>query len=370
MQAAPTSPLEKAKPEEKKEPPKEEPIKAPLPPSESQPIEVAKAMTPQESQEKQKPQDMQIAKAMKEIVPDIERSKALYSKGVGLVKELLRNAAEKRLIELQAIIKESKELVGEVVNWLILGDKTLYTFFYEDYSPDDYLCNHMVNVMSMSIGAGLKLGYNKSQLDELGLAAFLHDIGMVEVEDIALQPRLLTEEEFNQIKKHPVYGVDLLSQLKALSQAIVYAVREVHERFKGQGYPEGLKDDQISEFARIIGTVDVYEALTHNRVYRKSYLPHEAIKEMLSSGNLLFDTRVLKVLVDQVGIYPIGSWVELNTNEIGKVININDKLPLRPVVNLLFDSARKRLEDPRVVDLAKQFNLSIKNPLSDEEVKA
>jgi HD-GYP domain-containing protein (c-di-GMP phosphodiesterase class II) len=354
---------EKANPEEKKELAKEEPVKA-TPSPQAPDIQVARAMTPQESHEIPKPQDMQIAEAMKELRPDIERSKTLYSKGVHFIKDLLRAATEKKPIELQAI----KDLVEEFVNGLVLQDKVLFSLFHEDYPPEDYLYNHMVNVMIMSIEVGLGLGYNKSQLDELGLAAFLHDIGMIKVNDIARQPRVLSEQEFNQIKEHPAYGVSILSQIKNFPQAIVYAVQEEHERFNGKGYPKGVKDGDISEYARIIATVDVYEALTHGRVYRKKYTPHEGIKDMLSSGSVLFDTRLLKILVDRVGIYPIGSWVELNTDEIGKVITINDELPLRPVVNILFDNGRNRLEDPRVVDLAKQFNIFIKRPLSDEDI--
>jgi HD-GYP domain-containing protein (c-di-GMP phosphodiesterase class II) len=341
---------EKAKTEEKKE--------------QTPPLQLSKVMTPKESEGTQKPQDMQIAKAMKELAPDIERAKTLYAKGVQLVKGLLVSAAEKKPIDLAAI----KDLVEEVVNFIVLGDKLLFTFFYDDYLPEDYLYNHMVNAMLMSIEVGLGLGYNKSQLAELGLAAFLHDMGMVAVRDIVSLPRSLTEEEFIQIKEHPAYGAGILSQIKNFPLAIVYAVQEEHERINGRGYPKGIKDGQINEYSRVLATVDVYEALTHSRAYRVKYSPHEAIKDMLSSGDSLFDARILKILINQVGIYPIGSWVELSTNEIGKVINVNDSSPLRPVVNIIFDSAGKRSEDPRVVDLTKQFNLFIKKPLSDKEV--
>ena len=341
---------EKAKTEEKKE--------------QTPPLQLSKVMTPKESPETQKPQDMQIAKAMKELAPDIERSQALYAKGIQLVKELLVSAAEKKPIDLAVI----KDLVAEMVNRLVLGDKALFTFFYDDYLPEDYLYNHMVNAMLMSVEVGLGLGYNKSQLDELGLAAFLHDIGMVSVSDIALQPRQLTEEEYNKIKEHPVYGAGLLSKLKDFPKILVSAIQEHHERINGKGYPKGLRDGEITEYARIIAVVDVYEALTHSRAYRKKNSTHEAIKDIISSGGLLFDNRVLKVLIGKVGIYPVGSWVELNTNEIGRVITTNDEFPLRPIANLLFDGEGNRLKEPRTVDLAKQFNLYVKRPLSDEEV--
>jgi len=330
-------------------------------------IQPSQAMTPKESAQELTPQkfpDMQIAKVMKELKPDIERSKTLYSKAVQLANELLRSAAEGKPIELQSI----KDLVGEVINCLVLGDKTFFNLFYQDYSAEDYLYNHMVNVMIMSVDVGLGLGCNKSQLAELGLAAFLHDIGMVTVRDIALQPRQLTEEEYNKIKEHPVYGVNILSKLKGFPQAIAHAIQEHHERINGGGYPKGLKDEEITEYARIIAVVDIYEALSHTRAYRKKYPLHKAIKDIISSGSLLFDNRVLKALIDKIGIYPVGSWVELNTNEICRITATNDEFPLRPGVSVIFDSGGNRLKETRTADLAKQFNLYVKRPLSDEEV--
>lgn len=311
----------------------------------------------------QKPEAMQIARAMKEIQPDIERSKSIYSKGIQLAKEILDNARDKKPIELLKI----KDLVASIVDFLVLQDKTLLGLFYES-TPENYLYSHMVNVLLMSVEVGLGLGYNKSKLNELGLAAFLHDIGMIKVEKIALQPRVLSDEEYKQIKEHPVYGVEILSKIKDISEAVIYAVSEDHERMNGRGYPQGIKDGQISEYARIIGAVDVYEALTHHRTYRRKYSPHEAVKEILTADSSLFDPEILRVLISQVGIYPIGSWIELNTNEIGKVIATNDEFPLRPVISLIFDGRGRRFEEPHVVDLIKQFNLFVKKPLTDEEV--
>jgi HD-GYP domain-containing protein (c-di-GMP phosphodiesterase class II) len=251
---------------------------------------------------------------------------------------------------------------------LALGDQTLLTIFGDSYSPEDYLSNHMVKVLIMAVEVGLGLGYNKSKLNELGLAAFLHDIGMIKIEEIALQPRALSEDEYSQIKEHPLYGVEILSQIKDIPDAVIYVVREEHERMNGKGYPSGMKNGEISEYARIIATADVYEALTHQRPHRKGYQPHEALKEMLTKDAVLFDSEILKVLVERVGIYPIGSWVELNTSEICKVIGTNDKLPLRPVLSLIFDSKGNRLPESRVVNLSNEPNLYVKNPLADEEI--
>ena len=311
----------------------------------------------------QQPAEMQLAKVMREMQPDIERSKALYSGGVQLAKETLGNVREKKPLDAVKI----KDLVAHIIDYLVLGDKELLNLFYE-YSTDNYLYNHMVNVSIMAVYVGLGLGYNKSRLNELGLAAFLHDIGMIKVENVALQPRTLSEEEHNQIKEHPLCGAEILSKIKDIPGSLISVAKEEHERMDGRGYPCGIKGTEISEYARIIATIDVYEALTHKRSYRNKYLPHEAIKEILNNGSSLFDPVILRTLINRVGIYPIGSWVELNTSEIGKVVTNNDEFPLKPIVNLIFDSAGNKPDETRAVNLAKQFNLFIKKPLSDEEV--
>ena len=158
----------------------------------------------------------------------------------------------------------------------------------------------------------------------------------------------------------------ILSSIKELPEAVIQAIKETHERMDGKGYPKGIKGGELSEYARIIAIADTYEAAIHSRVYRRS--PHEVIKEMLSSASGSFDGRVLKAFINLIGIYPAGSYVELNSAEIAKVISSNDNFPLRPVVHIIFDSNRKRLNEPRLINLAKQFNLYIKDQLSDEDV--
>lgn len=360
-------PSEEAKPKDKLRPQEEE---KPLPEPETevstpgQPLEVAKAMAKQEGGE-EKYRQMQIAKTMKELQPDEERSKDAYARGIQLIRELLNNITEKKPV----VTKPIKDLLAQIINYFILGDKTLFTLFHNDYAPEDYLCYHIMNTTIMSLAIGLRLEYNKSRLNELGLAAFLHDIGMSGLEDIYLKHRSLSEDEYNKIKKHPGYGAEFLSQMKDdISQAVIDAVKEEHERINGKGYPAGRKDGEISEYARIIGTIDVYEALTHSRVYRKQIPPHEAIKEMISWCGSLFETRIFKLLIDQIGAYPIGSYAQLNSDEIVKVVAMNDDFPLRPVVKIIFDANKNRLEEPRLINLAKEFNLYIKRPLLDEEI--
>lgn len=317
----------------------------------------------------QEPKEMEIARAVKETQPDVERIRNLYIQMFQLTDELynevLINEQNGKPTELNPLVKT---IIEDMVNYLILDSKTFFTLFYEDYPIEDYPYKHVVNVIVMSISLGLELGYNKSKLNELSLIALLHDLGMIKHREISLKPATLSKKEYNQIKEHPQESSKFISNINGISESIAKAVTKHHERVDGSGYPAGETNGETSELARIIGTVDVFEALTHTRAYRKRYLPYEAIKKIAKMGNKYFDLSILKILIQQIGIYPIGSWVFLNSNEIAKVITVNADYPLRPVVNIIYGLNRKALEKPRLINLSKEYNIYIKKPLADEEV--
>jgi len=306
--------------------------------------------------------DIQSKEVKNETSADRARCKNLYLMGIQLIKEVFLDIEQLKPINLVQI----EQWVNDIANCFMSGGTELLNLFY-GYTSENYLYDHMVNTATMSIEVGLGLGYNKSQLNELGLAAFLHDIGMIKVGKLGMEARRLSEEEYNQIKEHPLYGVKILSKIKDIPEAVIYAAKEAHERQDGSGYPNGLKNGEISEYSKIIAIVDVYEALTHTRPYRKKFSPHEAIKELIAKRSLS-DPLILNVLIKKVGVYPISSWVELNSNEIGKVVMDNEGFPLRPVIQVLFDTKRHRLKNSHCINLAEQFNLFIKRAVSEEEL--
>ncbi|MBN1914058.1 MAG: HD domain-containing protein [Candidatus Omnitrophica bacterium] len=311
--------------------------------------QVSKAMS--QPGHKDKGEELHIVKVMKETQLDESSSKNLYSQGIDLIKWVILNYEENRKVEL----KHVRDLVEKFVNFLFLGDKTLITLFHDDYLPQEYLYNHMVNVMIMSVGLGLELGYNKSQLNELGVAAFVHDID-------------LASKKLEQ--SHPKDEKQASLAQGSIKDEINSAIKEQHEEIKNPDFPYEIKGEEVSVYAKIIAIADIYEALTHSRGHRKRYAPYKAITEMLSVSDSLFDMEYVKTLINQVGIYPIGSWTELNTSEVAKVVESNINFPLRPIVSVMFTKDKGRLDKPRLCDLSKQLNLFIKRPLSDEEVAA
>ena len=143
----------------------------------------------------------------------------------------------------------------------------------------------------------------------------------------------------------------------------------MHERIDGTGYPEGLKNDEIHEYARIVALADVYDALTHLRPHRGPVESPGAVRELLamaSSG--IFELRIVKVFINRIGLYPVGIWVELNTNEIGKVVSANHDYPLRPKVNAIFGPDKQRLAQMKFIDLSKMATAYIKRSVKLQDL--
>ncbi|MCK4784160.1 MAG: HD domain-containing protein, partial [Desulfobacteraceae bacterium] len=257
-----------------------------------------------------------------------------------------------------------------IIEQLRLGNEKLPELALTQESKDEnYLYCHSVNVCIYSIVMGLGLGYDKLKLTELGISALLHDIGMTEYLHLANHSRKLTSGEFKEIKKHPLKGTEILESVKNLKKAALYAVHQGHERENGTGYPRGLKKDSINEYAGIISIVDTFEAMTHPRAHRNEFLPIEALQKILNDKKA-FKRKLIKMLIERIGIFPIGSFVELNTREVCRVIKLNHEVPLRPVVKIIYDAAGEEPEQAKIIDLTAQPNVFIKKGVRKNELNA
>ena len=209
------------------------------------------------------------------------------------------------------------------------------------------------------------MGYEKNRLFELGLAALFHDVGMFRIPaEIINQPESLTEAEADLVRKHPEFGRDLLSAWREEYPFLPQVVYEHQERENGSGYPQGLPGDRMSEYAKIVGIVDTYEAMTHDRPHRRAI----SVRELIESRNRQFSPRIIKVFLEQISLYPIGSFVKLNNRAIGRVIATHDQQPLSPVVKLLYDAAGQKVVEERVVDLRENRLLWIAGNVPVEEM--
>lgn len=197
------------------------------------------------------------------------------------------------------------------------------------------------------------------------LAAMLHHIGMAQVSSaIRNKKERLTEPEMEEIRKASARAHDYLSACGITDPVILQAASQANERFDGSG-PQGLSTTDISYSARMIGLLSMFEALIHFRPYRHRLLPRDAIRELVNHHKKEFDPIMLKALIESISLYPVGTYIQLNTGEVGLVTQVNDRLPLRPVVAINMDSRGGEIPQ-RIINLKEQPNLMIQHCMYEE----
>jgi HD-GYP domain-containing protein (c-di-GMP phosphodiesterase class II) len=211
---------------------------------------------------------------------------------------------------------------------------------------DNYLYSHVVNVSMLALIIGRQFKLNSDEMRDLGITALLHDYGMVKLDHAVYDHnRRLNRTEWEQVKRHPEYGVEMLQNAEQISPKILKGILEHHERLDGSGYPHQKRGSELGMFGKIIAVADVYDACISKRKYRDPFTPQIALKNLLSESKL-YDLEIMKAFVAAMSIYPIGSYVCLNTGEIGKVIGCNPKEPFRPDIHVLLDRDRQKIDSP------------------------
>jgi len=229
-----------------------------------------------------------------------------------------------------------------------------------------WLISHSVNVTIFAVKVGIGLKYDRDKLLRLGLAAFLHDVGMTAVPNsIIFKHGKLNSAEFAVVKEHPLHGYELLKHLKNDYPYIVETALQEQEREDGSGYPQGLSGENIREFAKIVGIVDVFEALVHGRAYREGFITYNAIQKIIEQRSKQFNAKYIRALINSVSMYPVGSLVKLSTDEIARVISVNSQRPMRPIVELLTDADGVKLRAPIRINLEEEPLIYIVKPIEE-----
>ena len=235
---------------------------------------------------------------------------------------------------------------------------------------DDYTFVHSINVCILCLTLGRHLNFHAEELQQIGIGALLHDAGKMKVPlQILNKPGRVTEEEFFEIKKHPLYSVEVLEKAGGIPEASKQIALQHHERYNGRGYPYNLQGEEISKFGQISAIVDVYDAITSDRVYKKALSPYEGMQKIYEWAKIDFNQTLVERFIQCVGIYPIGTFALLDTGEMGVVSSINHEKLLRPNIHLIYQNFKNRYPQPMVVDLmeksgdSQEFKRTIITPL-------
>lgn len=256
-------------------------------------------------------------------------------------------------------LKECLSVVEDLIEYIIdLGDVNKSLNDIKTF--DNYTYVHSLDTCIMTSFLGLSSGFNEAGLKDLGIGAILHDVGKTKIPSKILNKEgKLTDEEFKEIKKHPVYGAEILKKNISIPDSIVHMVEQHHERVDGKGYPYGLSGNGISKSAKIICICDVYDAISNDRCYRRKFSPNDAYELILSGAGTSFDMNVVQKFKDTFAIYPLGCRVRISNGEEGYIIRQNKGFPDRPVIRMFYDAEQKSPIPFYEIDLLKNPSLVV-----------
>jgi HD-GYP domain-containing protein (c-di-GMP phosphodiesterase class II) len=294
-----------------------------------------------------------------------QRLSASHTRVINTVSRNLKAVTENQSLDTDIL----KNMVDEIQNQVNLSSNILLNLSHIK-TFDTYLFSHVVNVSVLTLIIGRQLQLSDQEREDLGLAALLHDFGMVKMNNALFDhDRKLSSEEWEQIKRHPEYSAELLKSSGNFAPDIIAAIMDHHERLDGSGYPQGKKGPEINYFGKIIAVADVYDACISPRKYRNRLTPRQALKNLLGQSNQ-FDLEILRAFVAAMAIYPIGSFVRLNSGEIAKVIGCNANEPFRPEIRIILGKTRQKLPQPIRLNLMDEANilLYIEETLEEEQM--
>jgi HD-GYP domain-containing protein (c-di-GMP phosphodiesterase class II) len=259
----------------------------------------------------------------------------------------------------------ARHMIADYIEFLNLDRSLLPTIIKLQDKHNEYLFEHSVNVALLAMSASSELGLPSAEIVEIGLGALLQDVGMLTVpDDLRLARRWLTDEERQEIQRHPMYTLRHLEELDGLSQTNLLIPYQAHERMDTSGYPGGHDIGTTHPIARLVAIADVYAALCSSRPQRNAYGQYEAMQILLNDTHRgRFDSQAMRHFLDCVSLFPVGSYVRLNNGRAARVLRANPGQHTRPVVLLLDDDGR---ESDNELDLCLETNLFVAQALRDE----
>ncbi|WP_300493670.1 HD-GYP domain-containing protein [Marinobacter sp.] len=281
-----------------------------------------------------------------------------YADAKATAKNIMSSLRLGRTLEMNKI----HQVVDNCVDSVLRNDNALL-LLTKIKNKDEYTAEHCINVSILSAAFAKHLGLLEGEIRTVALCGLLHDVGKMRIDDDILnKPGALTPEEFAVMKNHTTFGRDVLAALPRLAHAAVDVAYSHHERMDGKGYPRGLSGQQIPLFAKIVGLVDTYDAITSSRVYDKGRASMEALQIIHRNKGAQFDAELAVEFIRMIGVYPPGSIVEMTNGEVGIIVTTHPTSKLKPRVLLVRDANKQPLATFREANLLKETQDSSGQP--------
>lgn len=313
------------------------------------------ARTQQEVNDELDQQMLEIArkKSDKPLVADLAEEGGRARRLHGEANRIVRNLMGDVRLGLQLEVDRLEPLVENMVDSIFRNQDALLPLAHLK-SHDSYTFEHSVSVCALMVAFGRGLKLPRETIKEIALGGLVHDVGKAKVPDSILnKPAKLTDDEFTRMKSHVVQSIIILQNTPGIGDQALHVAGQHHERFDGTGYPNRLKGPQISLHGQMAAIVDVYDAISSDRVYHKGMPPSVALKKLLEWSQHHFDPLLVQSFIRAIGIYPSGTLVRLDSGRLGVVMEQNEGNLLQPVVRVFYHAVKQYCLPPETIDLAR-----------------
>ena len=248
-------------------------------------------------------------------------------------------------------LESVEEVINDMVDSMVRNPDALM-WVARMREKDLSVYDHGLSVAVSLVAFGRHLGYPKEQLSQLGMLGLLLDIGKIKLPGELLEKTArLSSEEFEQIKDHVDMGLEVLSKTPNIHPDVLEGIAQHHERMNGTGYPNNLMGERIGVFGRMSAIADTYAAVTKRRPYAEAISPHEALQMLSTWSGTQFHADMVEQFIQSIGVFPVGSLVELSTGEVAVVVTHNKLKRLRPKVLVVAEADKTHCTHPIMRDL-------------------
>lgn len=287
----------------------------------------------------------------------------LYLDAKDFVMESIRMAAENQIPDIQ----KGESIVVRLIESLNEGNELIKVA--TDRELEFMIATHSVNLAVFGITLARTLEHSEVMLCRIGLAALLHEIGVTRLpKKLTYQKEQLSSADLVEMRKRPIYSAQCLQRVGSEYSWLPEIISQVYERENGRGYPYGLTANDILEESKILGITDLFDACIHDRPHRRPLTGYQALLELTTDTTRPFPNRITKALIRSFTVYPYNEYVVLNTGQIGKVTEINSGNLCRPMVEIIYDHEGRKLEESRMVDLAKDSLIHVSKAITSRSL--
>lgn len=321
----------------------------------------AQEVTPLKAESTQvKPADQAATKPS--IKEERQRAKKVQSEATQLISDMMSDVKLGKQIEVEQVSPVVNDLISS-----IFSNQDALMGLARVRHRDKYTFEHSLSVTVLLLTFAKSLELSAEVIHQIGIGGIVHDIGKTKTPDHILnKPGKLTDEEFVIMREHVVHSRTILEATPGISDIALAISAEHHERYDGTGYPLKLKGDEITFYGQMGAIVDVYDALTAERVYHKGISPQETLSRLVEAGGSHFNPELVKKFVHCVGIYPVGTLVRLKSERLAIIIGSGKKDMLHPIIRPVLDIKTRNYIDAPDIDLSETDEDSIVSSEAEE----